>query len=92
MQTPYITNENNVKTKYITGQTTKVHNIMPMWQQTETIKDPLKLKGGNCKQQTASNTEDDMNKKLNHLQNSKQQKERNTFGCNTNAITMQQSA
>jgi len=46
----------------------------------------------NCKQQTASNTEDDINKTLNHLQNSKQQKERNMFWQNTTAITMQQSA
>ena len=46
----------------------------------------------NCKQQTASNTEDDINKTLNHLQNSKQQKERNMFWQNTTVITMQQSA
>ena len=39
MQTPYITNEKHVTTKYITGQTIKLQKNMPTWQQTETIKD-----------------------------------------------------
>ena len=39
MQTPDITNAKHMTTKYITGQTTKVQKIMPMWQQTETKKD-----------------------------------------------------